>query len=108
MGYYLVLAQNHYDALAMLLSLTRFFLLSFSLKKQLGAQHLIGSVLPVPAQMPTLEPLAILDRKMVKRGNRAATKVLIHWKNSFPEDATWEFLHDMQLKFPDCGFDSQP
>ena len=23
------------------------------------------------------------------------------WANSFPEDATWEFLYDLQLRFPD-------
>lgn len=42
-----------------------------------------------------LEPIAILDRRITKRGNHAATQVLVQWSNSFPEDATWEFLHDL-------------
>ncbi|XP_052489802.1 uncharacterized protein LOC105801516 [Gossypium raimondii] len=38
------------------------------------------------------EPVHILDRRMVKRGNHAVTEVLVEWVNSFPEDATWEPL----------------
>ena len=70
------------------------------LKRKLGSGHLQGSQLPVYGSSPTLEPLAVLDRRMVQRGNRPATQVLIHWTNSFPEDATWEFLFDLQQKFP--------
>ncbi|XP_071926915.1 uncharacterized protein [Coffea arabica] len=47
-----------------------------------------------------LEPIAILDRRLVKRGRAAATQVLVQWSNSFPEDATWEYLQDLQLQFP--------
>ncbi|GAV79845.1 Chromo domain-containing protein [Cephalotus follicularis] len=45
-------------------------------------------------------PLAILDRKMVKRGTVAATKWLVHWSNCSPTDATWEFAEDLILRFP--------
>lgn len=47
------------------------------------------------------EPEEILDRKMVKRGRIAATKVLIKWKNSPKELATWEFYYDLLKKYPD-------
>ena len=47
-----------------------------------------------------LEPIAILDRRLVKRGRVAATQVLVQWSNSFPEDATWEYLQDLKLQFP--------
>ena len=75
------------------------------LKKKVGQQ----SVAP---HLPTattdqghllLEPVAILDRRMVKRGNQAATQVLVQWSNSFPEDATWEFWHDLHQRFPTFG-----
>nr|KYP59781.1 hypothetical protein KK1_015222 [Cajanus cajan] len=46
------------------------------------------------------EPEAILDRKMVKRGRVAATKVLIKWKNFPAEQSTWEFYYDVLKKFP--------
>ena len=61
----------------------------------------LGTQLPIPWVSTSLQPLAILDRKMVKRGNRVVTMVLVHWANFFPEDATWEFLYDLQLRFPD-------
>ncbi|KAI5395254.1 hypothetical protein KIW84_061742 [Lathyrus oleraceus] len=47
-----------------------------------------------------LEPEKILDRKMVKRGRVAATKVLVQWKNSPPDRATWEFYYDLLKEFP--------
>lgn len=52
------------------------------------------------------EPEAILERKMVKRQDKAATKVLVKWRNLGEEEASWEFLYDLQKKFPSfepCG-----
>lgn len=54
----------------------------------------------------TLEPESLLDRKMVKQGRVAATKVLVKWKARPPEQATWEYYYDLLLKFPNihpCG-----
>ena len=36
------------------------------------------------------EPISILDRRIVKKQGRAHTEVLVQWRNSFPEDVTWE------------------
>ncbi|GMI86886.1 hypothetical protein HRI_002357900 [Hibiscus trionum] len=47
------------------------------------------------------DPSKILARRIGKRGNRAVTEVLVEWSNSFPEDATWEVLHQLQIQFPD-------
>ena len=46
-----------------------------------------------------VEPRAILDRQMMKRGNQAAVQLLIHWNNSFPEEATWEFTSKIRRRF---------
>ncbi|GAU37779.1 hypothetical protein TSUD_158600 [Trifolium subterraneum] len=46
-------------------------------------------------------PLAILDRKMVKRGRIATTKVLVQWNDLPTDKATWEFYYDLLKKFPD-------
>lgn len=56
-----------------------------------------------PSALPTskLKPLAILDRRSVKRGSSTATQWLIHWSNSSPVDSTWEFAEELQLRFPD-------
>jgi hypothetical protein len=50
--------------------------------------------------MITKEPASILERKMVKRGRAAATKVLVQWKGESPAQATWEFYYDLLKKFP--------
>ena len=70
------------------------------LKKKVGVKRTMGTPLPVPGDVHQLEQLKVLDRRTVKRGNTAATQVLVHWTNSFPEDATWEFLYDLQQRFP--------
>lgn len=74
-----------------------------SLLKQKIGDH------PVIPHLPTevndfgqilMEPVAVLDRRMVKRGNVAATQVLVQWSNGFPEDATWVYWQDLAKKFP--------
>ena len=47
-----------------------------------------------------IEPLVILERRMVKRGNQAAAQLLIHWKNQSPAEATWEFASELRRRFP--------
>ncbi|GMJ07956.1 hypothetical protein HRI_004464800 [Hibiscus trionum] len=71
------------------------------LKKHIGSA-IVQSDLPVLGPDGTIikEPVKILDRRMVKRGNRAVTEVLVEWTNSFPEDATWELYHKLKLDFP--------
>ncbi|XP_076926022.1 uncharacterized protein LOC143589047 [Bidens hawaiensis] len=56
--------------------------------------------LPVEARF-NLHPSAVLDRKLVKRGNKAVMKVLVHRKDQTTHDATWEFLDELKLRFPD-------
>ena len=63
---------------------------------------------PSTAQLPVLaddvtivkEPVMVLDRRIVKKANRAVIEVLIQWTNSFPKDASWEVLHNLQQRFP--------
>lgn len=70
------------------------------LKKKLGSVDHLHGTLPTSGNSTFLEPVQILERRLVKRGNRPATQVLVHWSNSFPEDATWEYLHDLLDRFP--------
>ena len=72
------------------------------LKKKVGTG---GTQAQIPAGIThqgqmLAEPIAVLDRRLVKRGRVAATQVLVQWSNSFPEDATWEYLQDLRLQFP--------
>ena len=49
------------------------------------------------------EPVSILDRRMVKKHGSAHTEVLVQWRNSFPEDASWESLPLLLQQYPDCN-----
>ena len=66
----------------------------------MGIARNIGTQLPVPRGNQELELVVVLDKRIVKKGNRPTTQVLVHWTNSFPEDATWEFLYNLQQRFP--------
>lgn len=72
------------------------------LKKKLGAHVVAQPSLPPVGPEGTfqLEPMTVLDRRMVKRGNKAVVQWLVQWLNSFPEDATWVDYSDMQTKYP--------
>ncbi|GJZ05359.1 retrotransposon-related protein [Tanacetum coccineum] len=67
-----------------------------------------GSVSQVSVTLPqcdsvgviALEPVAVLDRRMAKRGNVAAVYVLIQWSNEGVNDATWELYDDIAERFP--------
>ena len=62
-----------------------------------------GIFIPLPTSVSNdrgYEPLAILDRKMVKKGNETEVQVLIHWKDLSPAEATWEFILEIKKRFP--------
>lgn len=46
------------------------------------------------------EPLAVLNRKLGKKGNKAIVYVLIQWSNSPKEEATWEPYTEIARRFP--------
>ena len=73
------------------------------LKKHLGAQVTPSLTLPRITDDGIVqdEPLTILERKMVKRGNAAGVDVLIHWKGHTMEEATWEDYNDLKARFLD-------
>lgn len=47
-----------------------------------------------------VEPMAILDRRMIKRNNVAVEQVLVQWTNVPPENATWEDTSFIAAQFP--------
>ncbi|XP_073116237.1 uncharacterized protein [Elaeis guineensis] len=59
-----------------------------SLLKHATASVVASQSLPPISQYAAVQPQAILDRHMVKRGNAAATQLLVHWQNCSPADAT--------------------
>ncbi|KAB2609297.1 hypothetical protein D8674_012465 [Pyrus ussuriensis x Pyrus communis] len=73
------------------------------LKKHLGPQTQTPVPLPVITDAGILQdaPVAILDGRLNKKGNTAATEVLVQWQNHSKDDATWEPYHELELKFPE-------
>lgn len=47
-----------------------------------------------------VQPQEILERRMIKRGNKAIPQILIHWEQMSRDDATWEDYSTMKLRFP--------
>nr|GEY39589.1 DEAD-box ATP-dependent RNA helicase 35-like [Tanacetum cinerariifolium] len=63
-----------------------------------------GKIIPIPTESCfRLQPLKVLDHKMVKMGSRAAMKILVQWKDESAKDATWEYLDELQLRFLDLS-----
>ncbi|KAL8155439.1 hypothetical protein AgCh_000724 [Apium graveolens] len=49
-----------------------------------------------------IEPVAILNRRMVKKKNVAVPQVLIRWSNNPDTDAIWEDCASIHSRFPNC------
>ena len=50
-------------------------------------------------------PFKLLERKMVKKGNRLMVLGLIQWSNGTNDDATWEDLAAIVQRFPNFVLD---
>lgn len=47
-----------------------------------------------------VQPKEILERRMIKRGNKAIPQILVQWDQMSVEDATWEDYATLKLRFP--------
>jgi hypothetical protein len=62
----------------------------------------VFSDLPRPPDLSALsaQPLEILDRRMVKRGNTSMVQVQVKWSSLPNEAATWEDYDVLRLRYP--------
>ncbi|XP_059284823.1 uncharacterized protein LOC132038117 [Lycium ferocissimum] len=76
------------------------------LKKKVGTRIVVQSELPPTGEdgQFLVQPVAILQRQMVKKNNVVVIKVLVQWSNLPPEDATWEDYQFLNAKY--LNFDS--
>ena len=70
--------------------------------KKCHGQHMVEGSLPVcePNGNMTLEPIAILERRLGKVHNKPVMYVLVQWANQSKDDATWEVYHEFVSRFP--------
>ncbi|XP_070681377.1 uncharacterized protein [Malus domestica] len=73
------------------------------LKKHLGPGVSPLTTLPVMIEdgLQSREPMSILQRRVYRKGNGAGVQLLVHWKGSKEEDATWEDYDELAKKFLD-------
>lgn len=72
------------------------------LKKKLGSKKVVQIELPGVNEAQELEakPIAILDRKLVKRGIYPVAMVQVQWEQGDDQKVTWEDWDQLQKKFP--------
>jgi len=77
------------------------------LRTKVGEVAIVSQALPIVDEEGRVKvyPVTILERKLMKKDNRAVVAGLIQWSNSFPEDATWKELIEIQLQFPEFSID---
>lgn len=73
------------------------------LKKKVGSKYSVATTLPKLGREGQflVYPVKVLDRRVIKKGNRPFAQWLIQWSHSIPEDASWEDAHALTEQFPD-------
>lgn len=74
------------------------------LKAQVPDHTPVYTSLPFPVVLDAADvvPEAILERRLVKRGNAAHVQVLLKWSLLPADHATWEDYHVVKTRFPDA------
>lgn len=73
------------------------------LKLRIGKKKTVQTSLPGVNEEGEMEarPLKILERRMIKKGNVPAVKILVQWENGSEEEATWEDWNVIKNKYPE-------
>ncbi|GKA29453.1 ty3-gypsy retrotransposon protein [Tanacetum coccineum] len=79
------------------------------LKPFLGNENEVAMGLPEDFQegSPVEQPLAICDSRMMLRDGKLAWQVLVQWVGVSPEEATWEWLSEFQLAYPNYNIEDK-
>ncbi|KAL9398033.1 hypothetical protein Peur_006994 [Populus x canadensis] len=75
------------------------------LKRKLGTADVSQISLPDISDEGILEPKPahVLDGRIVRRGQRNVTEILVQWEGTSRASATWERLFDMKRRFPELN-----
>lgn len=74
-----------------------------SLLKPAHGSHTLVTPLPSAPRFHFV-PRAIVDNRVVKRGSKAVSQVLVHWVDLPLFEASWEYLDEFKLRFPSFKF----
>lgn len=71
------------------------------LKRKVGNKEVSALLFPFlqTVDQSNRYPVKIMDRKLAKKSNAAAVKILVQWSNATPEEATWEDYDELMAKF---------
>jgi len=75
-----------------------------SSRKSLGAKVHVQRQDPSESKEQLQEPDSILERRMVNKGGKAVSEVLVKWKNIPVEESTWESYWSMVKRYPTFDF----
>ncbi|TQE07969.1 hypothetical protein C1H46_006377 [Malus baccata] len=72
------------------------------LKKQLGIKVTPQTVLPqvVEDGLVGTTPVAVLARRIYKKGDVAGVQILVQWQEQEESEATWEDFDEFKVKYP--------
>jgi len=72
------------------------------LKRKLGYLSIPIPTLPLVDSQGEIqpEPEKLLDRRVRKVHNQVVVEVLVQWKGTTPDDATWEDFWPLKAKYP--------
>ncbi|KAJ7942659.1 Ty3/gypsy retrotransposon protein [Quillaja saponaria] len=73
-----------------------------SLLKTHHGRHEVQAQLPQFSEdgLVSPEPVKVLDKRMVKKNNKAVVQLLVEWSHTAPEDATWMDYQKLKKQFP--------
>jgi len=76
------------------------------LKRHIG-NHTSEDVPPIYPRTPDLQPRTILERQMARRKTQTITQVLVHWDGLSPANATWKYIDELKLRFPQFNLEDK-
>lgn len=74
------------------------------LKKFHGRRPDVCENLPTHWEIQEKKPGRVVSHRMIKRGNRAVSQVLIKWKEADLSEVTWEDYSAVVAKYPEFNF----
>jgi len=76
------------------------------LKRHIG-NHTVEDVPPIFPRTPDLQPRTILERQMARCKTQTITQVLVYWNGLSLANATWKYINELKLRFPQFNLEDK-